>query len=346
MAAIIAPSTDDNDSDILVSDFKKELINSGFLFEGENAVKVVTPERLDDIFPLGSKAVLILSPAISTGRYFVDINRELRLADHSGMRVFASPFVVSPSSKQFDTLETSLKQGTNGFKYSFLSFHRIVTGSKNPTSWQKELEVVKKIINDNSESSGAGYWIQRKKILEQEALGLGNDLGINSLGNGAKLKLAKDFVFWPDGYTTADHAAVYATVSSILQGLRDRGINGVVLSGNVYEHCVLDPENFVRFNDTLLQSCIWRSALPSEMDYRRSDSLSNDFYRILRKILIADGTERGSISLDLLMALAIRWIKLSSDSMQKVLNDAQQYLKNDSAQCLIKFLRSEFPSEN
>ena len=74
---------------------------------------------------LEDSAVLVLSPAVSTGHVFVDVNRALRLANHDGMRVFATPFVVAPSEAQFKSVNITLTQGTRGFKYSYLKFQKI-----------------------------------------------------------------------------------------------------------------------------------------------------------------------------------------------------------------------------
>jgi hypothetical protein len=128
----------------------------------------------------------------------------------------------------------------------------------------------------------------------------------------------------------------------VLQNLRDIEIDGCRLSANIYQHCVIDPENFVRFNDSVLQSCLWRCAMPGELDYRRSDELSSDIQRILRKIFMSCDSARGVTSLDLLMGLATRWIKISNEAMDKVIEDAERYLKHPHAILFINQMKKEF----
>ena len=324
----------------LYSDFERVLIESEF------DIKLISKLRPDDqvmMQSINDGSVLVLSPAITSGRFFVDVNRELRLAKHVGMRVFATPFVVAPSRDQFKTLSISLTQATNGFKYDFVNFNRIYSGGKGVSSWAKELDLIRKLINSvDADAEGLEYWMVRKDTLEKQGEGINGKVGLSYSNVNQELSLAKDFVFWPEGYDDYDSEAIYATVASVLQNLRDNQIDGCRLSANIYQHCVLDPENFVRFNDPVLQSCLWRCAMPGELDYRRNDALSDDIQRILKKIFISCESARGVTSLDLLMGLATRWIKISNEAMQKVLNDATLYLKKPHAILLINYMKEDF----
>jgi hypothetical protein len=325
----------------LLNDFKLTLKANGFDL---SKIKELDSGDVTQMQALGDKSVLVLSSVISSGRFFIDVNRELRLANHSGMRIFATPFVVAPSRKQHASFVSSLTQGPNGFKYTFISFNKIFTGNKSLSSWRKELDVIKKLITASSDSdTGIDFWISRKNTLEKEGEGLNGKIGIHYSDPDRLFELAPDFAFWPHEYQFVDLEAVYATVSSILQNLRDNEIDGLQLSANIYQHCVIDPENFVRFNDSILQSCLWRCAMPGELDYRRSDELSNDLQRILRKIFMSSHSTRGVTSIDFLMGLATRWIKISDEAMQAVIADAEKYLKEPHAVLLTNKLKSDFP---
>jgi len=340
LSAIVVSSGDADKQ--LLKDFEKVLDECGFK---TNKLSILEPEDQTRMQRIADGAVLVLSSAVSTGRFFVDVNRELRLAKQSGMRVFATPFVVSPSRSQYKNVLTSLTQGSNGFKYSYLHFNKIYIGNKNLSPWAKELEFIKKLINNtNEEDAGIYFWISRKNILEKQGEGLNGSIGIHYSDSNGKLDLAPDFVFWPPKYKVdnIDLEAVYATISSVFQHLRDNEIDGCKLSANIYQHCVIDPENFVRFNDSILQSCLWRCAMPGELDYRRSDVLSGDMQRILKKIFMSCQSTRGVTSLDLLMGLATRWIKISNEAMNKVIEDAELYLKEPHAILLIKQMKKEF----
>src|SRR5690606_27009862 len=91
--------------------------------------------------------------------------------------------------------------------------------------------------------------------------------------NGDKLALTEGFVFFGNAFKNVSEvsdATVFATVAAVLQAARDLNSSDNQLRPNGYESVVLDPENFLRFNDNLLQSCILRAAHPSELDYSSS----------------------------------------------------------------------------
>ncbi len=341
LTAII--SSKSKDSLALVDDFKQVFSDCGFNLND------ITEIELDDnaaMQRIGGNSVLVLSPAVSTGHVFVDVNRALRLANHDGMRIFATPFVVAPSKAQFKNVNASLTQGTRGFKYSYLNFRKMFLTSKNLSSWSKEREVITEIINECEDDAATEFWVSRKEIIEKEGGGLGASIGLHSRA-GHSFELAPDFVFWPDSYKSGDVnlSAVFATIGAIFQNLRENEIDGIQLSANIYQHSVLDPENFVRFNDSILQSCLWRCALPGELDYRRSDALSSDMQRILTKIMSASGSSRGVTSLDLLMGLATRWIKISPLEIKAVINSAEHNLTKAHEKLLVKYLKKEFLKE-
>lgn len=335
--------SDDDQSKILLEDFKSVLNDCGY---SSNEIISIANDDQSSMEHIKDSSVLVLSSVVSTGHIFVDVNRALRLAGHTGMRIFATPYVVSPSEKQFKSVNSSLTQGTKGFKYHYVTFQKIFLSSKNLSPWDSELEVIKKIHNDQ-EGDADDFWADRKLKLESKSSGLEKYVGIHSWDSASFFELAKDFVFWPDGYEPDEinQSAVFATVGAILQNLRDNNIDGNQLSANIYKHTVLDPENFVRFNDPILQACLWRCALPGELDYRRSEALSGDLQRIFTKIFKAIGSQRGVTSIDLLMGLATRWIKVSSDEMKKIVCGAEEYLTDPHAKLLVQYLRSEFVKE-
>ncbi|MBU2887473.1 hypothetical protein KO507_17040 [Gilvimarinus agarilyticus] len=323
----------------LVDDFKSVLKQCGFDVDNLRVINESSQSAMDDI---KDSAVLVLSPAITTAHVFVDVNRSLRLAKHTGMRTFATPFVVSPSKSQFESVNKSLTQGVGGFKYHFVKFKKLYLNGKYVSPWERELDVIKDLLNGEADDSEL-FWVERKSQLERRSVGLKSKVGIHCTSPRKDLEIANDFVFWPDGYSVGDinYSSVFATIGCILQNLRDNCIDGVQLSGNIYKHSVLDPENFIRFNDPIIQSCLWRCALPGELDYRRSDVLSGEMTRILIKIFKASGSERGVTSLDLLMGIATRWIKISSSEMTKIIDSAESYLIKPHEKLLINYLKGE-----
>lgn len=336
---------DSDDEKLFYEDFKKVLTGSGYSF-GIGGVEKFNHDDNKGLSRVGTGAVLILSPVITSGNSFVNINRALRLVDHKGMRIFVTAFVSAPSKSQHERFKKSLTFATNGFSYSFLSYRTMYIGNKSNSTWQAEKEFIRNMLDGcDPKGKGAQYWRDRKDLLGQDGEGLSGHLGL-AYGNASdKLKLTTDFAFWPPGYDkNIDLESVYATVASILQNLRDNKVSGDSLASNIYQHSVLDPENFVRFNDSILQSCLWRCATPSELDYRRSDEISNDFQRVLSKIFSGSGSERGDVSLDLLMGIALRWIKLADKALFAVVDDATAHLTKPHAKLLIEEIKRTLDS--
>ncbi|UIP32231.1 hypothetical protein [Stutzerimonas kunmingensis] len=111
-------------------------------------------------------------------------------------------------------------------------------------------------------------------------------------------------------------------ISTILQHARDE-INLAPedsLKGDIYQQAVLSPDVFIRFNDPLLQSCLWRTATFSELDYSSNEQLSDHFADILSKLLEHFDNEKGEAALDLLLGVAMAKIKLCETSISKITN--------------------------
>jgi hypothetical protein len=351
LTAVIVGCEDEDEK--FYEDFKLELGECGFDFS------IISKIRTDsDLGNIGDGAVLILSPVITSGNYFVDINRSLRLAGHKGMRIFVTAFVTAQSEEQHISFKNSLKRATNGFSYSFHAYKSMYIGSKLNSTWLVEKRFITKMLKDKAENlPGRGYWDNRKQYLSQGGSGLNGRIGVSYESVDTLFELTKDFAFWPKGYeekNTFNLEAVYATVSAILQNLRENTIDGDSLKSNIYQHSVLAPENFVRLNDSILQVCMWRCAAPAELDYRRSDDISNDFQRVLSKIMIschnvrAESQEqnmRGKVALDLLLAIGLRWIKLTDRALIKVVDDAENHMTLEHAQLLIGEIKEDLQVE-
>ncbi|MCG7554702.1 hypothetical protein [Pseudoalteromonas sp. Of11M-6] len=74
---------------------------------------------------------------------------------------------------------------------------------------------------------------------------------------------------------------------------------------------VLAPENFVRFNDPLIQSCLWRCALDSEVDYSSDETLSKQFTDIVLRLIKHYKNVKGEAALDIVFGVALGKIRLS-----------------------------------
>jgi hypothetical protein len=258
--------------------------------------------------------VLVISPVLSSGKKFSKLNSDLRLVNHNGMRAFLSPFTTFQDKQSFDVFKQSLCYGPKGLKYSFDCFQSVFLGDMNRSIWRSEEEFL--------QSRDAGIWEDRLVELGQRVPGDRKNVGL--IAEGAGIGFTADFAFWEPGYSASDvnPATVFWTISSLLQAVRDFSLDpnkkDKSLFHNVNQYSVLDPENFSRFNDPLIQSCLWRAAYPHELNYSASNKLSERFLGILIKQVeeYLNGVKNGV--LDLLLAVAMGHITLDSSCDQKL----------------------------
>ena len=239
------------------------------------------------------------------------LNRELRLSEHSGNRVFIVPFALVRSNTELSTLRSGLKYGPNGFRYQFLNYMTIACGAESAEdSWEREWSLI--------ENFAGTRWENRRKALSRLAEGLGPSVAMQA-GCGLEIsELTADFAMWDGISYCPEHtnaAAVYLTIAAALQEQREKDpeLSEDSLRTQIYRPVVLDPNNFVRFNDPLIQSCIWRASLDGELDYRRSPEFSAAMSQILLRML--HDSENGSQSafVDLLIGIAVGKVRLTPD---------------------------------
>lgn len=138
----------------------------------------------------------------------------------------------------------------------------------------------------------------------------------------AAMRLRAGFAYWPDGYQPAPfHPEVLATVAVLLQRARehDKLPDDKRLSTASYRQVVLDPENFARFNDGVLQGALLRCAQPSELDYR-ADHAASDFMKALILRALGRATEEaGEATLEFLLALMTKRLQLEESHWDEVI---------------------------
>lgn len=275
------------------------------------------------------KGVVVLMPVITRGHSLIKLNSDLRLLGHEGQRVFITPFAIPQAKRDFDLFQRSLILGPRGLKYTFLNFRKIYVGHQEAeNSWQRELTLIERFTSD--------IWTKRAEKLRLQSDGLKDNIGVSCNPDDEGLSFSVDFAFWKPGYAAekVNASAVYWTISSILQNLREKQFTGFdkeTLFNHVYQHSVLDPFNFSRFNDPLLQSCLWRSAYDSELDYRTPTDISRKFSDILERLAKSRADGEFNATLDLLIGIAIGKIKLSDEYLFKIVDQLTLLLSNESA---------------
>lgn len=96
-----------------------------------------------------------------------------------------------------------------------------------------------------------------------------------------------------------------------------------------YESVVLSPENFSRFNDDILQACLLRATLPSELDYSSSPELSGPMRELIANIFDRWHHVHGAAALEFALALLSGRMPLMDSDLIRLRKETLAKLVND-----------------
>ena len=102
-----------------------------------------------------------------------------------------------------------------------------------------------------------------------------------------------------------------------------------MLKQSEYVRNIIDPGNFNRFNDGIIQASILRSAKSSELSYHIDDDLSNDMKAILEKIIDHHKTPQGEGLIEFLYAIAIEKLTLKKEHLAQLSAKIDKIDSND-----------------
>jgi hypothetical protein len=279
------------------------------------STQVVPRANLDSIPPATTTAIAIAAIVIESGRSLLDISRDLRAIAPNAPILYLIGFSKTTGEPRRETLERTLIQTVNPYPYQMIEVERMtlpLSSEHNP--WVEELRLLVDPDVDRLVPVGLRARIRaRIARLRKTSEPLKNDL---FLPNSAtrELSLQPGFVFWPDGVPTRAHsqADVYFTIASVLQQLRANAhrTQKSAIKSNWFQQTVLAPENFGRFNDDIIQASILRAAHPYEMNLADAPTDSRELGRLIRRIIVAAGSERGGAAAEFLLALATGRLRL------------------------------------
>jgi hypothetical protein len=142
--------------------------------------------------------------------------------------------------------------------------------------------------------------------------------------SGEALRLTEGFVFFGNSFENVPvedipPSVAFLTVASVLQAARDLANPAIQLRPTGYESVTLSTENFLRYNDNLLQACILRAALASELDYSSSAQHSRLMKEFLRKVFSRHAHPYGAAALEFAAALASGRLRLTNKDKDELI---------------------------
>ena len=304
--------------------------------EEKEALKIFNALELENNPSLDrDKALLIVAAVIGRGTRLLSISRDLRDL-HDGARHYMIGFQLTESINDCEQLKKNLGFSANKSVINVSIMESLAIGRTVGDTYKAEIDLFGKW-------SGFPYLGKRVDELRQRQ-GLSQNAFLPAtLQNEENLKLRKDFAFWKVGYgLETDHSvAVLLTAALILQHARefkkfkdddDR------LASDTFQQVVLDPENFARYNDGVIQAALLRAAHPSELDYSSREEVSRRMTDILSGIFRMNSRQQGEAALEFAFALQSDRMKLYDSDMRR-LKDEVKNLCEDSGK-YIKLLKN------
>lgn len=275
----------------------------------------------------GDDSIVIVGAVVGQGSQLVGISRDLR-GKHKGHRLYLSGVHIPSTFAARDMLSRNLEKTKPGEgTYRFKAFCSLPTGVAGSSAF-----IAEKMLFDRFPSVGWPAPIKTrfeaisKNRIATPAFGF--------LPSGANLddslRLREGFTFWTTTYEDGPWtSAVMWVMGATLQRAReDTSLpENLQLRSTALGQVFLDPENFTRYNDGIIQAAILRVALEHEMDYRgqvdASDRMSRFLTRLFRNVL-----DRNSEAiLEFLASLACQRLRLEPDHLVQFINQAIAYLE-------------------
>ena len=272
-------------------------------------------------------AVVIVGSCISNGKNLLYLSRTLRPFDKLRLIYFIG-LTRTANEEYLSSLKSNLKQGLYGKESN--SFVDVLTFFCNKeskgTTWLREKDFIAELLEpleDEALSVAAEFFKNRIALIDESVStrqkGLANELFYPNTQN-IQLQLRKGFAFFSfqDYITDVSQADVYFTISAVINQLRNSDDYDHCLRQTEFVRNMIDPNNFNRYNDGIIQACILRSATPAELSYHIDEELSNEMKGILEKIIEQHATPQGEGLIEFLYAIAIEKLTLKTEHLAEL----------------------------
>ncbi|MGJ8650766.1 MAG: hypothetical protein ACSHX4_10440 [Opitutaceae bacterium] len=271
--------------------------------------KFLTPDDLENPTIRISGSVVVVCPCFSTGTRLLEISRDLRRHRNIKTIIYLTGIGTPESKLQLDKLGQNLRTKHNQLS----SLVNIFIGSPETLglSWNEELDFIKREGRLNV-----------SKRVKNRLTQLNNPSLSSSclLYESEHLHLHDKFRLWEGMNYPLNHDSSLFLLITFIHLLQSARSNNKLkdeeqLSPLPNRRVLLSPENFFRYNDSMLQAIILRSASPSEIDYSDHETHSKSITYLIDRAI---QKEDFSITYELLIALATKRLKVESKELDKI----------------------------
>ncbi len=303
------------------------------------ACEVVPALEIRRLEPAQVSGVLVCAPVIGNGHVVRSLARDLRELVPKASRHFVVGVGMPETASAWTRLNQFLTQsGMPTRPYAFSNWISIPTGSAPGVgaAWGRAASLMQRL--DQVPRIACPFWdldcINASMDILGDALESAQQEFLPN-SSGAKLQLTRGFVYWDPSagrLKQSHHAAVsFLAMSSALQAAREYSNPVNRLATTVHESVVLDPENFMRFNDGVLQASILRASMSHELDYSGAPDLSELMREFMEKVFINNERSYGEASLEFALALASGHLRLMNPDKERLLQLVAKYCKGPAA---------------
>lgn len=289
--------------------------------------------------------MVVVSSISRNGGVLREISRDLRsYIDAIVPRHFITPVGIPETSESWKQLKIFLTKNPTKRLYGFSNWIQMpIGGNSGKNTWTALAELGSKAQALPVEDLVSTLSIEASIInesLDLAAVEINHSFKNFSFLNspqGHPLKLSEGFLFFAKDsriakeYAAVNQSAIYLTISSVLQSAREHKDPTKRLYPSGYESVVLGPECFLRFNDPVLQACLLRACLPSELDYSASPDLSKLMKEFLSKVFARSDKEFGDAALEFAAAIAVGSLRLARSDMDALLKEHFESATTQSA---------------
>lgn len=267
---------------------------------------------------VSDEALLIVATVVGRGTKLLSISRDLR-DTHFGARHYLMGFQIGESIDDCAQLKSNLKYSAQKSSITVSMMESLAIGRTVGVTFEMEQELLSK-----------WKWLPDLPHIKDRVSELQQRSGVAqgaflpaTLQDNECLMLRTDFAYWERGYSTEfDHSiAVLLTAAVMLQRAREFNKfqdDGHRLASDAFQQVVLDPENFARYNDGVIQAALLRVAHPTELDYSSGEDVSRRMADLLSGIFRLNSRQQGEAALEFAFAIKTERLKLADEDMSRL----------------------------
>lgn len=333
----------DEGSQLLAEVISNVLSEHKIPFETKNIIGIDS-KAIKSIDKKQKGTIAVVSSSIVSGRNLLYLSRALRDYEKTYQRIFFNFINRTNKKEQFDFLQSNLGLGEFGLDtHKIFNVETIFCSNESMnTAWHQEYNKMLEFIDFCETNSNLKEFSKYcdSRVIELAECGIQKGLSDNLFFptlNEKNLKIRNGFAFAPfnsgiahsNFITRAKQSEIYFIISSILNELRNKD----VFHQSEYVRNILDPGNFIRYNDGIIQTCLLRASKNEELDYSLSEDASLQMKAILGDMIIHINDDHAEALNEFFYAIAIRKMKFIPFVIEdciSLLEEKNEYIKKDS----------------